>query len=30
MESEGFADCGFELLTRGICCLHWGTLPVNA
>lgn len=27
MEAEGFTDCGFELLTRGICCLHWGTLP---
>ncbi len=24
MESVGLADCGFEYLTRGIACLHWG------
>ena len=27
MEAVGLVDCGFELLTRGIACLHWGKLP---
>ena len=27
MEAEGLVDCGFRLLTRGIACLHWGTVP---
>lgn len=27
LEGLGFAQCGFELLTRGIACLHWGCLP---
>lgn len=24
MEEVGLVDCGFEYLTRGIACLHWG------
>ena len=24
MEEEGFRECGFERLTFGIACLHWG------
>lgn len=24
MEGVGLVDCGFEYLTRGIACLHWG------
>lgn len=24
MEQVGLVDCGFEYLTRGIACLHWG------
>lgn len=27
LEEEGFEDCGHELLTRGIACLHWGRKP---
>jgi demethylmenaquinone methyltransferase/2-methoxy-6-polyprenyl-1,4-benzoquinol methylase len=27
MERAGLVDCGFELLTRGIACLHWGRVP---
>ena len=27
LEQQGFVDCGHELLTRGIACLHWGTAP---
>ncbi len=27
MEEQGFEQCGYELLTRGIACLHWGTRP---
>ncbi len=27
MEQVGLEDCGFELLTCGIACLHWGTRP---
>lgn len=27
MESVGLIDCGYRLLTRGICCLHWGSVP---
>ena len=26
-ESVGLVDCGFKTLTRGIACLHWGTVP---
>ncbi len=29
MEACGLEDCGFELLTRGIACLHWGTVPAG-
>lgn len=29
MAECGLADCGFELLTRGIACLHWGTVPAE-
>ena len=28
MERAGLVDCGFELLTHGIACLHWGSAPV--
>ena len=24
MEEAGFRDCGYQLLTGGIACLHWG------
>jgi len=24
MEAAGFTDCGYELLSGGIACLHWG------
>jgi demethylmenaquinone methyltransferase/2-methoxy-6-polyprenyl-1,4-benzoquinol methylase len=27
MEAVGLEDCGYELLTRGIACLHWGRVP---
>ena len=27
MEREGLVDCGFERLTGGIACLHFGTVP---
>jgi len=27
MEQEGFEECGFERLTFGIACLHWGRAP---
>ncbi|MFM7281781.1 MAG: bifunctional demethylmenaquinone methyltransferase/2-methoxy-6-polyprenyl-1,4-benzoquinol methylase UbiE [Planctomycetia bacterium] len=27
LEQEGFVDCGHELLTMGIACLHWGRVP---
>jgi demethylmenaquinone methyltransferase/2-methoxy-6-polyprenyl-1,4-benzoquinol methylase len=26
MERAGLVDCGHRLLTRGIACLHWGTV----
>lgn len=26
-EQAGLEDCGHELLTRGIACLHWGRVP---
>ena len=29
-EAEGLLDCGYELLTRGIACLHWGRVPAEA
>jgi len=29
-EATGLADCGHELLTRGIACLHWGRVPERA
>lgn len=29
MEIAGLGDCGFELLTRGIACLHFGTVPAQ-
>ena len=29
MESVGLTDCGHRLLTRGICCLHWGSVPLS-
>jgi demethylmenaquinone methyltransferase/2-methoxy-6-polyprenyl-1,4-benzoquinol methylase len=30
MEEVGFVECGHRLLTRGVCCLHWGTVPATA
>jgi len=27
MEASGMVDCGFELFSRGIACLHWGSIP---
>lgn len=27
LEAEGFTECGHELLTLGIACLHWGRVP---
>ncbi|MCP3914440.1 MAG: ubiquinone/menaquinone biosynthesis methyltransferase [bacterium] len=27
MEAAGLIDCGFERLTQGIACLHWGRVP---
>ncbi|MCH2102838.1 MAG: bifunctional demethylmenaquinone methyltransferase/2-methoxy-6-polyprenyl-1,4-benzoquinol methylase UbiE [Planctomycetes bacterium] len=27
MEAAGFQDCGYQLLTGGIACLHWGDAP---
>jgi len=27
LEEEGFEDCGHELYTGGIACLHWGRRP---
>jgi len=30
MEGVGLVDCGFELLTRGVACLHWGVAPGGA
>ena len=27
MEEVGLEGCGHELLTQGIACLHWGTVP---
>ena len=30
IEAQGFEDCGFELYTGGISCLHWGRLPQEA
>ncbi|MCB9915691.1 MAG: ubiquinone/menaquinone biosynthesis methyltransferase [Planctomycetes bacterium] len=29
LEDAGLVDCGYELLTRGIACLHWGTRPAR-
>ena len=30
MEQVGLVDCGFEYLTRGIACLHWGRVQTKA
>jgi demethylmenaquinone methyltransferase/2-methoxy-6-polyprenyl-1,4-benzoquinol methylase len=30
MEQSGLEACGFELLTRGIACLHFGTRPMTS
>lgn len=30
MRSAGFEDCGYELLTHGIACLHWGRRSARA
>lgn len=30
LEELGFEGCGYERLTRGIACLHWGTAPAPA
>lgn len=27
LEEVGLVDCGFERLTRGIACIHWGRVP---
>ena len=27
MEQAGFTGCGYQLLTGGIACLHWGQAP---
>lgn len=27
MREVGLSDCGYRLLTRGIACIHWGTVP---
>ena len=27
LEGEGLVECGHQLLTRGIACLHWGRVP---
>ena len=27
LEELGFRDCGYQRLTQGIACLHWGTAP---
>ncbi len=26
-ERQGLVECGFKRLSRGICALHWGTVP---
>jgi demethylmenaquinone methyltransferase/2-methoxy-6-polyprenyl-1,4-benzoquinol methylase len=30
LEELGLEDCGHELLTWGIACLHWGTVPASS
>jgi demethylmenaquinone methyltransferase/2-methoxy-6-polyprenyl-1,4-benzoquinol methylase len=30
LESVGLVRCGHRLLSRGIACLHWGTVPEGA
>lgn len=30
IDSVGFVDTGYQLLTRGIACLHWGRVPIEA
>lgn len=27
LERAGLVDCGFQRMTRGIACLHWGRVP---
>lgn len=27
LEQAGLVDCGFQRMTRGIACLHWGSVP---
>jgi demethylmenaquinone methyltransferase/2-methoxy-6-polyprenyl-1,4-benzoquinol methylase len=27
LEGAGLVECGHELLTRGVACLHWGRVP---
>lgn len=29
LEALGLVDCGYELLTGGIACLHWGTVSAS-
>ena len=29
LSSAGLMDCDYRLLTRGIACLHWGTVPAE-
>lgn len=28
LESVGLVECGYRTLTRGIACLHWGSVPL--
>lgn len=30
MEDVGLVSCGYERLTQGIACLHWGTVPARS
>jgi demethylmenaquinone methyltransferase/2-methoxy-6-polyprenyl-1,4-benzoquinol methylase len=27
LEQAGLVECGFQRMTRGIACLHWGCVP---
>lgn len=29
LEESGLVDCGYERLTRGIACIHWGRVPAS-
>jgi len=30
MEASGLVDCGYQLLSGGIACLSWGSVPARA